>query len=217
MGERNTGVRSILRRPEAYCWIRDALGLNRWLRRYVEEFIKPTPGDRILDVGCGTGEVTRYLSGATYVGVDRHRPYIDFAIEKFGNRGQFFCADVADHIEAFQGEFDLILANGLLHHLDNSLAEHLFSVGAQILSEKGRMITVDPCRYEGQARITRFIINNDRGKNVRQLDEYAPLAKHSFSDVTSRLWYGFVPIPFSVAIVECKKPLAVSSSVKHSQ
>lgn len=208
MGERNSGLRGLLGHPQAYRWARDLLGLNRWLSRYVEYYIKPQVGDRVLDIGCGTGEVTRYLSETTYVGVDRHRPYIDFATRNFGNHGQFICADVADHIEVFRGSFDIVIANGLLHHLEDALANRLFQIGAQVLTEKGRMLTVDPCRYPGQAWITRFIVNRDRGSNVRQLEEYPGLARDVFPEVRSSLWHGFVPIPFSVSVVECRKTFA---------
>ncbi len=207
MGESNSGVRGVLTNPQVYKWIRDILGLNRWLRRYVEYYVKPKVGDRVLDIGCGTGEVTRYLSGTKYIGVDRHSPYIDFATRNFGKNGQFICADVADHIEVFRGEFDIVIANGLLHHLDDVLAGRLFQIGEQVLSEGGRMVTVDPCRYPGQAWITRFIVDKDRGKNVRQYKEYSELAKGTFPEVNSSLWHGFAPIPFSVSVVECRKKM----------
>ena len=106
-----------------------------------------------------------------------------------------------------QGNFDIVIANGLLHHLEDSLATRLFHIGAQVLSESGRMVTVDPCRYPGQARLTRFIVNKDRGSNVREFEEYHALARGVFPEVSSSLWHGFAPIPFSVSVVECRKTL----------
>ena len=214
MGERNYGPRAILTRPEVYRWTREILGLNRWLKEYVARYIKPKTGDRILDIGCGTGEVTRYLAGAEYTGVDRHQPYIDYANHHFGKNGRFLCADVADQIEVFRGSFDIVIANGLLHHIEDHLATRLFEVGAEVLGDDGRMITMDPCRYSGQAPITRFIVDNDRGNNVRDFEEYENLARGVFPAVTNNLWHGFLPIPFSVSIVECRKaPVRLGGAV----
>lgn len=210
MAEINTGLRQILAHPLVYRGLRDVLGLNRWLRQYVNIYIKPQSGERILDIGCGTGEIVRYLPGVTYVGVDRHRPYIDSASQKYGERGRFICADVADYIDEFRGEFDIVTANGLLHHLDDDLANRLFEIGNSVLKEGGRMITVDPCYFDGQSRLTRFVVSKDRGQNVRRQEEYALLAKNAFAEVSNWLWYGYAPIPFSVSIVECRDNIAAT-------
>lgn len=210
MSEINTGLRRILTHPLVYRGLRDILGLNRWMRQYVNIYIKPQPGDRILDIGCGTGEIVRYLPGVTYVGVDRHRPYIDFASQKYGNLGRFICADVADYIDEFRGEFDIVTANGLLHHLDDDMANQLFEIGNTALKQEGRMITVDPCYFDGQSRLTHFVISKDRGQNVRRQEEYILLAKHAFVEVNSQLCYGYAPIPFSASIVECRNTKATT-------
>lgn len=210
MAEINTGLRRILTHPLVYRGLRDVLGLNRWQRQYVLNYIRPKLGDRILDIGCGTGEIVRYLPGMTYVGVDRHRPYIDFASQKYGSRGRFICADVADYIDEFRGEFDIVTANGLLHHLGDDMANRLFEIGSTVLKEGGRMITVDPCYFDGQSRLTRFVISKDRGQNVRRQEEYVLLTKHAFAEVSNQLWYGYIPIPFSVSIVECRNTKATT-------
>ena len=139
MSEIRTGWRSVLARPEVYRWARDLLGLNRWLDDYVTRYVKPQPGEKILDIGCGTGEIVRYLAGCEYLGIDRHQPYINYAQRTFGSAGRFICADVADHIDAFDSRFDVILANGLLHHLDDDLAHRLFELGHRALAENDRM------------------------------------------------------------------------------
>ena len=89
MAEITSGVRRVLSHPLVYCGLRDMLGLNRWLRSYVRTYVRPRTGERVLDVGCGTGEIVRYLSDVHYVGIDRHQPYIDFATRNFGDKGRF--------------------------------------------------------------------------------------------------------------------------------
>jgi SAM-dependent methyltransferase len=117
---------------------------------------------------------------------------------------------VADYIDEFRGEFDIVTANGLLHHLDDDLANRLFEIGSTVLKEGGRMITVDPCYFDGQSRLTRFVVSKDRGQNVRRQEEYALLAKNAFAEVSNLLWYGYAPIPFSVSIVECRNTKAAT-------
>jgi SAM-dependent methyltransferase len=191
--------------------MREGLGLNRWLRGYVQQYIKPEPGARILDIGCGTGEVVRYLAGTTYVGFDHHPPYIEYAVRIFGDRGRFVLGDVADHLPELEGQFDLVMANGVLHHLNDALAQRAFQLGAAALQKGGRMITVDPCFYDGQSALTKLIVSHDRGEYVRPFDRYAKLTERSFRFVDSSLWAGNFPIPFSVAIVQCRNEVFQSS------
>lgn len=211
MSARTAGLRSILSLPEAYRWMREAVGLNRWLQSYVQQYLKPKPGDRILDIGCGTGEVVRYLPGTSYLGFDHHVPYIGYAVRTFGDQGQFVVGDVADHLAEVKGQFDLVMANGVLHHLDDQLARRAFQLGAAALRPGGRMVTVDPCFYEGQGRLARLIARHDRGEYVREFDAYAKLAAGSFRLVDTGLWAGNFPLPFSVAIVQCRNEVRPST------
>ncbi len=204
MSDRTAGIRSILSFPEVYRWTRDIVGLNRWLQRYVTAYVKPEPGDRILDIGCGTGEVVRYLRGSTYVGVDCHAPYIEYATRVFGDHGRFVQGNVADYIAEFEGQFDLVLANGVLHHLDDVLGQRVFQIAARVLRNCGRLVTVDPCFYDGQSPLTRFIVANDRGGYVRHYSDYPRMAQGAFRSVECSLWAGYFPIPFSVAIMQCQ-------------
>ena len=58
--------------------------MGRWSRRLAGPFLDFTgvrPGDRVLDVGCGTGVITLALAerGCVAVGVDASEPYLDGA------------------------------------------------------------------------------------------------------------------------------------------
>lgn len=75
----------------------------------------PAPGDRIVDVGCGTGAILeRFGAGATAIGIDDHAEALRFASQRDGGRlmrsdarhlplrdasvDRLFLLDVAEHI-----------------------------------------------------------------------------------------------------------------------
>lgn len=72
-------------------------------------------GKRVLDVGCGTGNLLQYLeerfSNFEYTGVDILEYMIAYAKSK-KTRGRFICADIFKENPFGQNEFDVIFASG---------------------------------------------------------------------------------------------------------
>lgn len=76
--------------------------------------LAPQPGERILDVGCGTGQLTVEVarSGAEVVGIDSSAAMIEQAHANFPEL-TFRVEDV--RALTFDGEFDAVFSNAALH------------------------------------------------------------------------------------------------------
>jgi trans-aconitate methyltransferase len=78
------------------------------------ELLAPKQGDKILDLGCGTGDLTHTLfeNGVDIIGVDKSENMIKQAIQKYPHIP--FKVQDATNLE-FTNEFDAVFSNATLH------------------------------------------------------------------------------------------------------
>jgi SAM-dependent methyltransferase len=203
MGETLTGIRAVLSRPAVYqLWSR-LVGGERGRTTLVAEHVRPFPGERVLDLGCGPGELLPYLGDVRYTGIDISEQYIAQARKQFDGRAEFRVGD-ATRIDADLRGFDLVLVAGVLHHIDDEGVRRLFASAAEVLGPEGRMVSVEPVFAPGQSRAARAIIARDRGNHVRSEDEYAALGKSAFGDVRTTVRHDLLRIPYSHCVIECR-------------
>lgn len=203
-----TGIRSILNHPLIYSFSQICLGANKGRRKYVQEYIRPADNNKILDIGCGTADILEFLpSSIEYFGFDLNKDYIDYAKRKFGSRGMFICSDVNRDITNLP-KFDIILATGILHHLNDDEVEKLFNMAAFSLKENGRLITLDCCYIENQSKLAKFIISKDRGQNVRSPEGYRNFGLKHFNQIKSDIRHNLSRIPYTHFIMECSNSIS---------
>ncbi|HVO60878.1 MAG TPA: class I SAM-dependent methyltransferase [Terriglobales bacterium] len=196
-------LRPILDRAYFYELYHQIIGANYRSRILVSEYIRPRASDRVLDVGCGPGNMLPFLPKCQYMGVDVNPEYIATARRRYGKRGDFVCERVNhDSISEF-GAFDIVLALGLTHHLDDDEARNLFCLGHAALKPGGRLITNDGCYTTGQSRLERYLLSSDRGRFVRTQEAYLTLAHTSFFCVVPHLRSDVLRIPYTHLIMEC--------------
>lgn len=182
------------------------LGAGAVRRVLVEEHLRPAPGERVLDLGCGPAHVVALLPDVEYVGVDANPSYVAAARRRFAGRATIRLADVLDFDPGPPGSFDAVIAIGLLHHLDDGGVERVFALAAHALTERGRMLTMDPGLVPGQAPIARRLIGLDRGGEVRAPSAYEALAAQSFDSVTTAVRHDLARVPYTHVILEGRDP-----------
>src|SRR5579884_2353919 len=135
-------IRSVLALPQAYQFFFNVIGAPERSRILVRDYIHPQPGDRILEIGCGPGTIVPYLPETEYVGFDLSEEYIEQARRKFP-RAKFVCERVSQYTLPQRQYFDVVLALGIVHHLDDSEALQLFSISREALKPGGKLVTLD--------------------------------------------------------------------------
>jgi SAM-dependent methyltransferase len=203
MLQRSTGPWALLKRPSIYTAVQNLIG-GPHLRRYiVERYIRPYPNDRVLDIGCGPADFVPLMPDVDYLGVDHNPGYIAQARSRYDGRARFLHADVCDANVGIDGEFDIIMAIGLLHHLGDPQAAALLAAASRRLKAGGRMVTIDPALTRPQHWMARLIIRNDRGRHVRSAIEYERLVRPAFGKVVSEVRTDLLRLPYTHVIMQC--------------
>jgi 2-polyprenyl-3-methyl-5-hydroxy-6-metoxy-1,4-benzoquinol methylase len=204
MAQVTNGLRSILSRPFVYDACQTIMGMRNGRERVLRDYVRPEPGMRILDLGCGTADILGSLPcDITYVGYDMSPDYIAAATRRFGDRGTFHCRRLEETEVAKLEHFDLVIGIGVLHHLDDPTARHFMRIARAALKPGGRIFTLDPCFTPGQNPIARFLISKDRGQNVRDPEGYLALLQgldvEADGNVTHQAW-----IPYTHWNMQCR-------------
>lgn len=132
------------------------------------------PGERVLDVGCGTGTLAlaaRRLAGDTgYVaGIDPSAEQIARARAKAARRRLPVAFEIAviERLPFSDRSFDVVLSTLMMHHLPASLKRQGLAEIARVLKPGGRLVIADFVRrQERQGVATRF---HAGGSNLRDL------------------------------------------------
>lgn len=209
MTERKKGAYRLLFFPGVYATFQNLVGNKSFRDKWVRDHVKPQPHQRILDIGCGTGDILEVLKAyqpqVQYVGVDISATYIETARTRFGNGGTFMCGYLDETMLQKLGMFDIVLMQGLLHHITDAEAIGFIRLLAGALREQGCILTADACFHAEQGFMDRWLVSKDRGMHVRTPEQYNSLLRPAFRLHKSAVAKRMLRIPYSFCMMEGRK------------
>jgi len=137
---------------EPFVWVQ-TLGQVRTLRTIPLDMARLRPGEQVLDVGCGTGELTlgaarRVGPTGTVYGIDASPEMIEVArrqAHRAGNAGSTvkFLIEPVEAMSFPDGSFDVVLSSFMMHHLPGDLKRRALLEIRRVLRPGGRLVVVD--------------------------------------------------------------------------
>jgi len=103
---------------------------------------KVITGEKILDIGCGSGILVGKLSKAGYIahGVDWSQPAIEYA--KRNTVGEYTVADINYGMTDIKGKYDMVVASHILEHIENP--DMFFKEIRRVLKPYGYIVVAVP-------------------------------------------------------------------------
>lgn len=167
------------------------LGQARCLRRMTVDHALIKPGDSVLDVGCGTGEVTllaktRANDGKVY-GIDPAPEMIAVARKKAARRELEidFRVGVIESLPFADASMDVVTSSLMMHHLPDDLKVRGLAEIYRVLKPGGRLLIADFMRPTGSFFNHLFIaFTRHQGLESGVEDLQKPLKDAGFSQIT---------------------------------
>lgn len=127
------------------------LGLERRFHRIVLAQLALRGDEQILDLGCGTGTLTRDIAAALTdkrksicIGLDAAEEMTQIARRKaVGIPNIRFESAIAEKLPHADASFDAVVATFFFHHLHFELKKNVLAEAARVLKPGGRFIVVD--------------------------------------------------------------------------
>lgn len=156
------------------------LGKQAEYDHHLLSLLTPAPSDKILDLGCGTGVLTRMISdrldvdaGGLSMGIDAAAKMIRVAEKKRGNETCKFEVMAAEHLEFEDDTFDAVVSSLFFHHVDQALKSAALTEAYRVLKPGGKLVIADmhiPTTWMGAlvSHVARwFFLQPQIGENTR--------------------------------------------------
>jgi len=211
----NSGLRSILALPWVYRLFGHILGIEANRQWFIDDVLCLRDGQKLVDVGCGPADILDRLPAVEYVGLDISDTYIQAARAKFKTRGgaKFLSGSVEDWArDPLTYEADLVLTNGVLHHVNDDDAKKILEFAYHALKENGRFVFYEPCYLIWQSGISAHFMSLDRGQNIRTEQQWKELASSIFPVVSTNIVTGVNRLGYVCMVGQCRKSTIASTS-----
>ncbi len=179
-------------------------GRERTLRQMTVELAGVKPGDRVLEIGCGTGSLSLAAkaqagpSGEVH-GIDAAPEMVEVARRKAARQGADvdFKVGLLQDIPFSRAQFDVVLCSFMIFHMPDDARREGFKEIARVLKPGGQVLIVDSASPEQTPRrglMARLLTGT---MPQHSLDELSPVMRAAgFTDIETGLTR-FKPVAFA--------------------
>jgi ubiquinone/menaquinone biosynthesis C-methylase UbiE len=156
------------------------LGKQAEYDRHLLALLELKASDRVLDLGCGTGVLTRMIgdrldgaAGGESVGIDAAAKMIAVARKKRETANCRFEVMAAEALEFPDAAFDAVVSSLFFHHVPLDLKQRALTEACRVLKPGGRLVIADmhiPTTWMGAlvSHVSRwFFMQPQIGENIR--------------------------------------------------
>ncbi len=134
---------------------------------------------RLLDFGCGTGELVSLFPPEHYVGMDISPVYVAYARKTHGPRFQVMDGQFLGYAD---NSFDEGLVAGVFHHLSDQAVRRMTAELARVLRVGGRLLVMEDTPTRDWWNLPGHLIHLiDRGGHIRSEAHYVELFGERFA------------------------------------
>ena len=204
MSQRINQIYNFINSPLVYRIIQYIMSGTSFRNSIIKKNIKKS-NLKILDIGCGPAQILEQIPRCDYYGYDIDQRSIQYAKKKYRKKNYHFYCKKFNKTEIKKlPKFDFVIFFGILHHLSNKEADKMLTLCKRIMKKNSKLLTEDPILVEKQNIIAKFLIEKDRGINVRQKKEYINLLKKHFKKIKNKVTHQFF-IPYTWFTTVCSK------------
>jgi 2-polyprenyl-3-methyl-5-hydroxy-6-metoxy-1,4-benzoquinol methylase len=203
MAQRKNQIYNFINNPLIYKFIQNLMSGTRFRNEIIKKNIIKN-NLKILDIGCGPAEILEHIPHCEYYGYDIDLRSIKYAKKKYNQKNyHFYCKKFNERELKRLPKFDYIIFFGILHHLNNTEVHKMLNLCKKKMKKNSKLLTEDPIFVEKQNIIAKFLIEKDRGINVRKKKEYINLLKKHFKKIKNKVTHQtFIPYTWFTTICE---------------
>jgi len=167
--------------PSISIFLRKIVELNFVAHKnIIKKYFSIEKSEKILDIGCGTGEYSESFLKDQYIGIDIDEKNIKYAQKHYDKN--FKVAD-ALKLPFEDNSFDKVLIVGVLHHLTIEESQKVLQEIQRVLSKGAQALIIEDTL--SNSPITEIMHSLDQGSHIRSESDWNNLISRYFIIKTS--------------------------------